>query len=60
MKDNRFKRRSINLDDATHEKCKALADDLGLSVSGFLRIMIRQAYEQQPTFFTRKQDADVS
>jgi hypothetical protein len=43
----RFKRRSINLDDVSHARCKALADNLAVSLSAMLRILIHQAYERQ-------------
>jgi hypothetical protein len=35
-----YRRRSINLDDGSHERCKILADDMSLSISGFLRVLI--------------------
>jgi hypothetical protein len=46
MTTNRYTRRSINLDDVSHNRCKALADEMAISISGLLRILIKQAYEQ--------------
>jgi antitoxin component of RelBE/YafQ-DinJ toxin-antitoxin module len=46
MTTNRYTRRSINLDDASHNRCKALADEMAISISGLLRILIKQAYKQ--------------
>jgi macrodomain Ter protein organizer (MatP/YcbG family) len=46
----RFKRRSVNLDDLNFRRAQALAQDMGLSVSGTLRILISRAfadYEKQ-------------
>jgi hypothetical protein len=42
----RYQRRSINLDDVSHARCKALAHDVTLSVSGVLRLLIKKAYEE--------------
>jgi hypothetical protein len=42
----RYQRRSINLDDVSHARCKALADDVTLSISGVLRLLIKKAYEE--------------
>jgi hypothetical protein len=52
---SRFTRRSISLDDASHDRCKELADNLAISVSGLLRIIIKQAYEQH---LRRTQNSD--
>jgi hypothetical protein len=41
----RFKRRSINLDDISHDRCKVLAQELSTSISGLLRLLVRDAYE---------------
>ncbi len=46
MAETRYRRRSINLDDETYAQCKLLADELLVSVSCFLRIVIRDAYQQ--------------
>ena len=40
----RFKRRSINLDDVNHRRCKVLADEMATSISGVLRILIFHAF----------------
>jgi hypothetical protein len=39
-----YRRRSINLDDGSHERCKILADDMSLSISGFLRVLINETF----------------
>jgi hypothetical protein len=46
----RYKRHSINLDDQSHANCKALADDMGVSISGMIRILIKQAFEKSRQF----------
>jgi hypothetical protein len=51
---NRYTRRSINLDDNSHTRCKVLAEQMAISVSGLLRIIIKQAYERQ--MISEKQD----
>jgi hypothetical protein len=51
---NRYTRRSINLDDTSHDRCKLLAENMAISISGLLRIIINQAYEQQ--IISEKQD----
>ena len=43
----RYKRYSINLDDDSHRRFKATADDLSVSMSGLLRMMIKDAFEYQ-------------
>lgn len=43
----RFKRYSINLDDDSHRRLKAMADDLFVSMSGLLRLIIKDAFEYQ-------------
>ena len=55
---NRYTRRSINLDDTSHNRCKELADSMAISVSGLLRIIIKDAYEHQ--IISKKQDASQS
>jgi hypothetical protein len=41
----RVKRHSINLDDISHDRCKVLAQDLSTSISGLLRLLVKNAYE---------------
>jgi hypothetical protein len=41
----KFKRYSINLDDDSHRRFKAMADDLAVSMSGLLRMMIKDAFQ---------------
>jgi hypothetical protein len=45
MTPSRFKRHSINLDDISHDRCKVLAQELSTSVSGLLRLLVKDAYE---------------
>jgi hypothetical protein len=48
MKKNVKRHRCVNMDDITHHQCMELADNFGLSFSGALRLIIRQAYLQRP------------
>jgi hypothetical protein len=43
---NRFTRRSVNIDDDNFVRCKTLARDLAMSISGMIRLLIKQAYEK--------------
>jgi hypothetical protein len=47
---NRFVRRSINLDEANFTRCRMLAADLAVSVSGLIRLLIKQAYNKHVGF----------
>jgi hypothetical protein len=42
---NKYRRRSINLDDTSHARCRTLAADKALSISGMLRLIIKEAYD---------------
>ncbi len=53
MKINRLRRRTINLDDITHQRCRMLADAMTLSISGWLRLMVREIYEKQMAMQTQ-------
>ena len=44
---NHFTRRSINLDEDNFARCKRLAEDLAVSVSAVIRLLIKEAYEKQ-------------
>ena len=55
---SRFTRRSVNLDDVSHNRCKELAEDMAISLSGLLRIIIKEAYEEQ--IISKKQDSSQS
>ncbi len=55
MKTNRLRRRSINLDDVTHQRCRMLADAMTLSISGWLRLTVNELYEKQMA--TQRQEA---
>ena len=47
MKTNRLRRRSINLDDVTHQRCRMLADSMTLSISSWLRLTVKEIWEKQ-------------
>jgi Bifunctional DNA primase/polymerase, N-terminal len=51
----RFTGLSRSLDDASHDRCKELADNLAISVWGSLRIIIKRDYEQH---LRRTQNSD--
>jgi hypothetical protein len=55
----RFKRHSINLDDISHNRCKLLAQDLSTSISGLLRLLVKNAYEDH-RHTLEKQESDQS
>jgi hypothetical protein len=40
-------RQTLHIDPETQAHCKELADRMGLSVSGVMRMLIRQAWEAQ-------------
>jgi antitoxin component of RelBE/YafQ-DinJ toxin-antitoxin module len=42
-----YRKTNMSLDDETYAQLQALADRLGLSVSAFVRMMVRQAFAQQ-------------
>lgn len=44
---NRFTRRSINIDEENFFRCKTLAADMAVSVSGVIRLLIKSAYEKR-------------
>ena len=45
----RYKRYSINLDDESRDQCGLLADNLTVSMSGLIRMLIRNAFEERQT-----------
>jgi len=45
MTTTRFKRYSINFDDISHDRCKVLAQGLSTSISGLLRLLVKDAFE---------------
>lgn len=53
----RFKRHSISLDDTSLERCKVLADELSTSVSGLLRLLVKNAYENQEHIFEKRESS---
>ena len=50
---SRFRRYSINLDTASHEKCKTLAHEMSTTVSGIVRLLIRDAFEERHSMTER-------
>jgi hypothetical protein len=52
----KYHRYSISLDRGSHDRCKVLASERTTSVSGLLRILIKDAYEQHQTV-RRKEDS---
>ena len=57
----RFKRHSINLDDASYAHCVEMADRLATSLSGVIRIIIKGAWERQhPALIPQEQCSDRS
>jgi hypothetical protein len=45
MATTKYKRRSVSLDDTSHDRCKVLADEMSTTVSGLLRILVRNAFD---------------
>ncbi len=43
---SQFTRRSINIDDDNFARCKTLAANFAVSISGVIRLLIKQAYEK--------------
>lgn len=43
---NRYTRRSINIDDDNLVRCKTLAKEMAVSISGVVRLLIKDAYEK--------------
>lgn len=43
---NNFKRKSVSLDDVSVDRCKLLAKDLYTSMSGLLRLIIKNAFDE--------------
>ena len=56
MTTGQFKRHSINLDDISHDRCKILAHELSTSISGLLRLLVKDAYEDHEHTLPRKQE----
>jgi hypothetical protein len=42
----KFKRKSVSLDDASVDRAKVLADEMSTSVSGLLRFIIKDAFDE--------------
>ena len=55
----RYKRYSINLDDNSRDQCGILASYLTVSMSGLIRMLIRDAFEERQ-INCGKQDASRS
>jgi hypothetical protein len=54
---SKFKRHSINLDDQAYTQCGILAANLALSLSGVIRILIRNAFEASQEGFMKQDDS---
>ena len=54
---SKFKRHSINLDDQAHTQCGILAANLALSMSGVIRILIRNAFAASQEGFMKQDDS---
>jgi hypothetical protein len=59
MKNNVFKRRSINLDKSSYQRGKLLAQKKAVSLSALLRIIINEAFDRHQTII-RRQDGSRS
>jgi hypothetical protein len=57
---NRFKRHSINLDDQSHTQCGILAANLALSMSGVIRLLIRNAFATSQHNFEKQDNSRSS
>jgi hypothetical protein len=55
----RFKRYSINFDDISHDRCKVLAQELSTSISGLLRLLVKDAFEDH-NHICEKQESSQS
>ena len=44
---NELHRYSVNVDDATRSRWQTMADSMSLSLSSFLRLLIREAYQKK-------------
>ena len=55
----KFKRFSVSLDDASHDKCKFLADEMATTVSGVLQILVKYAYDNQKHIFEEQRDLTI-
>jgi hypothetical protein len=51
----KFKRKSISLDDASVDRCKVLADDRSTSISGVLRLIIKDAFEEHQRIYHKQE-----
>ena len=56
----RYKRYSINLDDESRDQCGILASYLTVSMSGLIRMLIRDAFDERQINNCGKQDASRS
>jgi hypothetical protein len=53
---NRFKGRSVNIDDETWARCKAVARELGTSCSGAIRILITHFFNDHSEISKRQDE----
>jgi|tagenome__1003787_1003787.scaffolds.fasta_scaffold20906288_3 hypothetical protein len=57
MDNARYKKYSINLDDDSRDQCGILASYLTVSMSGLIRILIRDAFEERQTYFGKQDNS---
>jgi hypothetical protein len=55
MINQKFKRKSISLDDLSVDRAKALADDKSTSISGVLRLIIKDAFEEHQRNYQKRE-----
>jgi hypothetical protein len=55
----KFKRKSVSLDDASVDRCKILAEVMSTSISGLLRLIIKRAFDEHQRI-TEKQESNRS
>ena len=53
----KFKRKSISLDDASVDRCKVLAEDRSTSISGVLRLIIKDAFEEHQRIYQKQESS---
>jgi hypothetical protein len=57
MTTTRFKRYSINFDDISHDRCKILAQELSTSISGLLRLLVKDAFEDHKHIYEKQESS---
>jgi hypothetical protein len=56
---HKFKRKSVSLDDTSVDRCKILAEEKATSVSGLLRLIIKDAFDEYQRI-SEKQESNRS